>query len=72
VSAVGSMYAGFYSAVAIATVFLHPLFIVWVVFGAFLTRSRPVLRWLHIVSCLGNLHRTPVLTMFTEGARKLV
>jgi hypothetical protein len=40
-----------YSALATAVLFLHALFIVWVVFGALLTRSRPVLRWLHIV-CL--------------------
>ncbi|MBZ5571820.1 MAG: DUF2784 domain-containing protein [Acidobacteriia bacterium] len=30
--------------------FLHALFVLWVVFGAFLTSSRPVLRRLHIVS----------------------
>jgi len=29
---------------------LHALFILWVVFGVLLTRSRPVLRWLHIAS----------------------
>lgn len=29
---------------------VHLLFILWVIFGAFLTRSRPVLRWLHIAS----------------------
>jgi hypothetical protein len=39
-----------YSALATAVLFLHGLFILWVVFGAFLTRSRPILRWLHIVS----------------------
>ncbi len=45
----------FYSALAIATLFLHALFIVWVVFGAFLTRSRPVLRWLHIGSLVWGI-----------------
>ena len=30
---------------------LHLLFIVWVIFGAFLARSRRALRWLHI-ACL--------------------
>ena len=40
-----------YSALATAVLFLHALFIVWVVFGAVFTRSRPILRWLHIV-CL--------------------
>jgi hypothetical protein len=55
----------FYSALAIATLFLHALFILWVAFGALLTRSRPVLRWLHIAllsgesspnSFLGHVH----------------
>jgi len=40
----------FYSALATAVLFLHALFILWVVFGALLTRSRPLLRWLHIAS----------------------
>ncbi|MFZ1999255.1 MAG: DUF2784 domain-containing protein [Candidatus Sulfotelmatobacter sp.] len=40
----------FYSALATAVLFLHAMFILWVVFGALLTRSRPVLRWLHIGS----------------------
>jgi Protein of Unknown function (DUF2784) len=39
-----------YSALATAVLVLHALFILWVVFGALLTRSRPVLRWLHIAS----------------------
>jgi hypothetical protein len=41
-----------YSALASAVLFLHALFIVWVVFGAPLTRSRPILRWLHILSLI--------------------
>ena len=41
---------GFYSALAIAVLFFHALFILWVIFGALLTRSRPLLRWLHIAS----------------------
>jgi hypothetical protein len=40
----------FYSALATSVLFLHALFILWVVFGALLTRSRPILRWLHIAS----------------------
>ena len=40
--------SGFYSLLAISVLFLHALFILWVVFGALLTRSRPILRWLHI------------------------
>jgi Protein of Unknown function (DUF2784) len=44
-----------YSALATAGLFLHALFIVWVVFGAVLTRSRPILRWLHIVSLIWGI-----------------
>jgi len=44
-----------YSAFATAVLFLHALFIVWVVFGALLTRSRPILRWLHIVSLIWGI-----------------
>ncbi len=35
--------------------FLHALFILWVVFGALLIRSRPVLRWLHIISLVWGI-----------------
>ena len=42
--------SSFYSALAISVLFLHALFILWVVFGALLTRSHPILRWLHIAS----------------------
>ena len=41
-----------YSALAVAVLLLHALFIAWVVFGALLTRSRPILRWLHIGSLI--------------------
>jgi Protein of Unknown function (DUF2784) len=44
-----------YSALATDVLFLHALFIAWVVFGALLTRSRPVLRWLHIVSLIWGI-----------------
>ena len=44
-----------YSALAAFALFLHALFIVWVAFGAFLTRSRPVLRWLHIASLIWGI-----------------
>jgi len=47
--------SGFYSALAVVVLFLHALFIVWVVFGAFVTRSRPVLRWLHIASLVWGI-----------------
>ncbi|HEY6306656.1 MAG TPA: DUF2784 domain-containing protein [Candidatus Angelobacter sp.] len=39
-----------YRGLATGVLLLHALFILWVVFGAFFTRSRPVLRWLHIAS----------------------
>jgi hypothetical protein len=47
--------SGVYSALAVLVLFLHALFIVWVVFGAFVTRSRPVLRWLHIASLVWGI-----------------
>ena len=45
----------FYSALAIVVLFLHGLFILWVVFGALLTRSRPILRWLHVGSLIWGI-----------------
>ena len=44
-----------YSALAISVLFLHALFILWVVFGALLTRTRPILRWLHIASLVWGI-----------------
>ena len=44
------LVSNIYSALAIFVLFLHTLFIVWVIFGALLTRSHPILRWLHISS----------------------
>lgn len=44
-----------YSELAVCVLFLHGLFILWVVFGALLTRSRPVLRWLHIASLVWGI-----------------
>ncbi len=44
-----------YSALATDVLFLHALFIVWVVFGAVVTRSRPIRRWLHIVSLIWGI-----------------
>jgi hypothetical protein len=45
----------FYSSLAIVVLLLHALFIVWVVFGAFVTCSRPALRWLHIASLVWGI-----------------
>jgi Protein of Unknown function (DUF2784) len=41
-----------YRGLAICVLIVHALFILWVIFGAFLTRSRPLLRWLHIASLI--------------------
>jgi hypothetical protein len=45
----------FYSALATLVLFVHALFIVWVVFGAFLAHSRPLLRRLHIASLIWGI-----------------
>ena len=45
----------FYSALATAILLLHALFILWVIFGALLTRSRPLFRRLHIASLLWGI-----------------
>lgn len=44
-----------YSTLATAVLLVHALFIVWVVFGALLTRSHSVLRWLHILSLIWGI-----------------
>jgi Protein of Unknown function (DUF2784) len=44
-----------YRALAILVLSLHGLFILWVIFGALLTRTRPVLRWLHVVSLVWGI-----------------
>ena len=49
------LVSNFYSALAISVLFLHALYILWVVFGALLTRSRPILRWLHVASLVWGI-----------------
>ena len=44
-----------YSGLAVFGLFLHALFIVWAVFGALVTRSRPILRWLHVASLIWGI-----------------
>ena len=44
-----------YSALAICVLLLHALYILWVVFGALLTRSRPTLRCLHVASLVWGI-----------------
>ena len=45
----------FYSGLAVCVLFVHVLFILWVILGALLTRGRPVLRWLHIASLMWGI-----------------
>lgn len=49
------LLANFYSVLAVAVLLLHALFILWVVLGALLTRSRPILRWLHVASLIWGI-----------------
>src|ERR1700757_902704 len=46
----GLFVPNIYGMLAVATLLLHGLFILWVIFGALLTRSRPLLRWFHVAS----------------------
>ena len=50
-----ALHPGFYAILAVVILFLHALFILWVIFGALLTRSRPLLRGLHIVSLVWGI-----------------
>ena len=51
----GHAASNLYSVLAISVLVLHALFVLWVVFGALLTRSRPILRWLHIASLIWGI-----------------
>lgn len=48
--AAAALFASIYSALATIVLVFHVLFILWVILGAFLTQSRPILRWMHIAS----------------------
>src|ERR1035441_2026014 len=50
-----ALASNFHSGLAISILFLHALFILWVVFGVLLTRSRPILRWLHVGSLVWGI-----------------
>jgi hypothetical protein len=50
IHSITAVNAHVYAGVAALLLALHLLFIGWIIFGAFLTRSRPVLRTLHIAS----------------------
>jgi hypothetical protein len=63
--------SNFYSALAIFVLFLHALFILWIVFGALLTRSRPILRWLYCFSYLGDSYGIASLAVSFDSAGEL-
>ena len=44
-----------YSLLATVVLGLHLVFIMWVIFGALLTRRRPLLRWLHLASLVWGI-----------------
>lgn len=46
---------GFYSFLATVLLFVHALFILWVIFAALLARSRPFLQRLHIASLIWGI-----------------
>lgn len=46
---------GIYSALAASVLGLHLLFILWVIFGVLVARSRPLVRWLHISSLIWGI-----------------
>jgi Protein of Unknown function (DUF2784) len=47
--------ANFYAGLAVTVLVVHTLFILWVIFGALVTRNRPVLRWLHVASLIWGI-----------------
>ena len=47
--------SNFYSALTAFVLFVHGVFILWVIFGALLARSRAALRWLHIGSLIWGI-----------------
>lgn len=49
------MAANLYIALAVIVLLVHTAFIVWVIFGALITRTRPVLRLLHIASLIWGI-----------------
>ncbi|HKF04441.1 MAG TPA: DUF2784 domain-containing protein [Candidatus Sulfotelmatobacter sp.] len=49
------MAANIYIALSVAVLLLHILFILWVIFGALVTRNRPVLRALHVASLIWGI-----------------
>jgi Protein of Unknown function (DUF2784) len=44
-----------YRLLAVAVLTVHLVWIMWVIFGWVVTRNRPILRWLHILSLIYSL-----------------
>ncbi len=44
-----------YRLLAVAVLFVHLAWIMWVIFGWVVTRNRPILRWFHILSLIYSL-----------------
>ncbi len=44
-----------FQVLAVAALTVHLAWIVWVIFGRVVTRNRPVLRWLHILSLIYSI-----------------
>lgn len=61
------MKSGFYLAVANAVLVVHLAFIAWVMFGAFFTRGRPWLAWLHVITIVYGIvvEATPLVCPLT-------
>lgn len=56
-----------FCALAVFVLFLHALFIVWVVFGAFVTRSRPALRGSHVAHLSGAFLKDSSWAVYFDG-----
>jgi len=61
------MKTGFYLAMADAVLIVHLAFIAWVIFGAFLTRGRPWLAWVHVITIVYGIvvETTPLVCPLT-------
>jgi uncharacterized protein DUF2784 len=61
------MKSGFYLAMADGVLIVHLAFIAWVIFGAFLTRGRPRLAWVHVITIVYGIvvETTPLVCPLT-------
>ncbi|HXT74478.1 MAG TPA: DUF2784 domain-containing protein [Candidatus Angelobacter sp.] len=61
------MRSEFYLAMADAVLIVHLAFIAWVIFGTFLTRGRPRLAWVHVITIVYGIvvETTPLVCPLT-------